>query len=86
MSNNSFARGYISIRAQKPPQHRRIIPGVEVIEPCFLIVIIPAVAEGVQGGYVQPGGIGLAYNVPPSIVLVGGNNGPVNALKQPHWL
>ena len=37
------------IRIDKPASFRIIVPGVEVVEPGLLIVVIPPVAERIEG-------------------------------------
>ena len=47
-----------------------IVPGVEVIEPGFSVVDIPAVAQGIQGAQGVCLGAGDAQDIAPGVVAV----------------
>ena len=36
------------IRIDKPPNHRIIIPGLEVVQPSLLIIVVSPVANGID--------------------------------------
>ena len=66
-----------SIRIEEPAGYRIIIPGLEIVEPCLLIVVIPPVAEGVilAQGILQASR--YAYHLAPAIVHIADNLCPV---------
>ena len=66
-----------SIRIEEPAGYRIIIPGLEIVEPCLLIVVIPPVAEGVilAQGILQASR--YAYHPAPAIVHIADDLCPV---------
>ena len=78
-----MSRGNQPIRIQKPSPLGIIIPSLQVVEPGFGIVVVPAVTEGVIDGI----NIGAVAIVPcygliaPGIVVVGQNFRAVGIIK-----
>ena len=61
------------IRADKPPKLRAIVPAIEVVKPCFGVIVVPPVAEGILVAHGVAGGVGDSA-VAPGVVAVGGND------------
>ena len=61
------------IRANKPPELRAIIPAIEVIQPCFGIVVIAPVAEGILFPNGVAAGVGDGA-LTPGVVAVPGHH------------
>ena len=69
MSNKALAGGNEAVRTDESTDFGVIISALEVVEPCFCVVDVAAVAEGVEGGYGAGGG---ACGIAPGIVGIGG--------------
>ena len=48
-------RACVVIRIDKPANRRVIVPALQIIEPGFLVAVIAAIAQGVDGGQVALG-------------------------------
>ena len=70
---NALSCGNKSIRADKPPELRVIIPAVEVVQAGFCVVIIPPVAERILIAHGVAGGVGDG-TLAPGVVAVLGHN------------
>ena len=71
MSIEALSRGQIRIHIDKPAPPRVIIPALQIVQPCFRVVDVPAVAQGVlfaEGGGHCTGG---AQQIAPCVVGVG---------------
>ena len=62
-----------TIRADKPPKLRAIVPAIQIVKPGFGIVIIPPVAEGVLFAHGVAGGVGDGA-LAPGVVAVPGHH------------
>ena len=60
-----------TIRANKPPKLRAIVPTVEVIQPCFGIVVIAPVAEGILFAHGVAAGVGDGTLAPGVVAVLG---------------
>ena len=47
-----------AICADKPPKLRAIVPAIEVVKPCFGVIVEPPVAEGILVAHGVAGGVG----------------------------
>ena len=72
-AGNALSCGNKSVRADKPPELRVIVPAVQVIQPRFGIVVVPPVAEGILVAHGVAGGVGDSA-VAPGVVAVLGHN------------
>ena len=71
--NNALPCGRIPIRIDKPAPTRIIVPALQIVQPRFRVIDIPAVAQGVlfaEGGGQRAGG---TQRVAPCVVGVGHN-------------
>ena len=71
MSIEALSRGQIRIRIDKPTPPRVIVPALQIVQPRFRVVDIPAVAQGVlfaEGGGQRAGG---GQQIAPCVVGVG---------------
>ena len=69
--NNALPCGRIPIRIDKPTPRRVIVPALQIVQPRFRVVDVPAVAQGVlfaEGGGQRAGG---GQRVAPCVVGVG---------------
>ena len=71
VSNNALSRGQIRIRIDKPAPPRVIISALQVIQPRFRVVDIPAVAQGVGRAKRRCHCTGGAQQIAPCVVGVG---------------
>ena len=74
----------ILVRIDKPTHFGIIVPGVEIIQPGFSIIIIPPIADGVgggQGGAVSSG----AQQLTPGVVGVG-HRQTVAGIRDPDYI
>ena len=76
--------GRIPIRIDKPTPRRVIVPALQIIQPSFRVVDIPAVAQGVL--FAEGGGhrAGCAQWVAPCVVGVGHNARAAGSNKAGH--
>ena len=63
-------RSHQSIRTNKPTNPRIIVPGLEVVEPCFLIIDIAPVPEGVLPAEGVSQGTGAGEGIAPGVIGV----------------
>ena len=63
---------YISgIRIDKPSPDRVIIPAVQVVQPCFGVIDVPAIAQGIRGAEGGSHGAVGGHGRTPGVVGVG---------------
>ena len=71
ISGKSLSRGSIAVRIDKPSPGGVIVPAVQVVQPRFGVVDIPAITQGIRsaegGSHGAVGGQGRA----PGVVAVG---------------
>ena len=61
------------IHTNKSPELRAIVPAIEVVKPCFGVIVVPPVAEGILVAHGVAGGVGDGA-VAPGVVVVLGHN------------
>ena len=84
VSNNALPCGRIPIRIDKPTPPRVIVPALQIVQPRFRVVNVPAVAQGVlfaEGSFHRAGG---AQWVAPCVVGVGHDARAAGADKAGH--
>ena len=73
---------YISgIRIDKPSPDRVIIPAVQVVQPCFGVIDVPAIAQGIRGAEGGSHGAVGGHGRAPGIVGVGHHLGAAGVHK-----
>ena len=75
-----YSRG---ICADKPTPLGAVIPGVQIVEPRLVVVVVPTVAERVLRAHAVIGGVGHRA-VAPGVVAVRRHDLPAAVVHQPH--
>ena len=71
VSNNALPCGRIPIRIDKPTPPRVIVPALQIVQPRFRVVDIPAIAQGVDRTERRCHCTGCAQRIAPCVVGVG---------------
>ena len=80
--NNALACGRIPIRIDKPTPARVIVPALQVLQPGFCIVDIPAVAQGVGRAKRRCHCTGGGQRIAPCVVGVARGDGSLRRFRQ----
>ena len=68
-AGNALSCGNKSVRANKPPELRVIVPAVEIVQPRLRVVVVPPVAERILVAHGVAGGVGDG-TLAPGVVAV----------------